>query len=133
MCSGRLWISGSVVYWSRTKPWNALPPSRSRRKPSNAGARFDGLQVLRAAQFDAGSGALRPGGREGRVAIASAAVGNLGRGDLDALRLRVRIQKRDGQETAIALQVVTREVQGLALDEFFIESVAISPVLSPVS
>ena len=33
MCRGRLAISGSVVYSSRTKPVKALPPRRSRRKP----------------------------------------------------------------------------------------------------
>ena len=33
MCSGRFMRSGSVVYSSRTKPWNALPPRRSSLKP----------------------------------------------------------------------------------------------------
>ena len=33
MCSGRSWRSGSVVYSSRTNPWNALPLERSNRNP----------------------------------------------------------------------------------------------------
>ena len=85
--------------------------SRGRRcRPGAAGGSRRFRSALRrsprttgAAQFDAGSGALRSGGREGRAALAGAAVGNLGGGQLYAIRLRIGIQKRDGQEAAVRL------------------------------
>jgi hypothetical protein len=64
MCSGRFVISGSVVYSSRTNPWNALPPSRSSLNPRMPHVRSTSES---ARELDARGGAL--GARRARNAV----------------------------------------------------------------
>ena len=118
MCSGRLCMSGSVVYWSRTKPWNALPPRRSRRKPSIP---LRSSTVSRAEPERRNSSravaTLGAAGSERHAATDDRLVGNRRGADLRAFHVRVGLQKPAGEKPAVRFQVVAREVQRLALDE----------------
>ena len=107
MCRGRLAISGSVVYSSRTKPVKALPPRRSRRKPRMPDARAGHLDPCR--------GLLGTARRE--APRAAGGIGHLDGRHLDALDLRVAREERLGEEQAVGLQVVASKRHRLALDE----------------
>ena len=112
MCSGRFIRSGSVVYWSRTKPWNALPPRRSSLKPRRP---EDASTTLPRFDLDACRRPLRPRRRERRDPR------GLRRGFLRRrpapLRPAGTWPGTFGQKPAIALEIGAREVHGLALDE----------------
>ena len=86
-----------------------------------------------AIQFEPRGGAIRAAGSEGDVAFGQSRVRNLDGRHLHALDLRISVEKFRRQESGSSLR--DREPSKFRVSrwmKFFIESVAIRPVLSPV-
>ena len=115
MCSGRFSMSGSVVYSSRTKPWNALPPSRSSRKPRMPDVGLDDARAR-----SSSTRAVARSGPAGRERHAAAAAGVRASPTADTCRPSTcgyRSRNVSRQKPAVRLEIVPVEVQRLALDE----------------